>query len=78
MSVTTESSATTFSHVTMLHDWELHHSIFHNLDRGGRADSISLFKVVLDMYDQPLSRTKYFADDHYSLADLVHIPKLMN
>jgi glutathione S-transferase len=62
----------------MLYDWELYHSIFHNLDHGGRAHSIGLFKVVLDMYDQHLSRTKYFAGDHYSLADLVHIPKLMN
>lgn len=69
---------TIFSHVTMLYDWELYHSIFHNLDHGGRADSISLFKAVLDMYDQHLSRTKYFGGDHYSLADLVHIPKLLN
>ncbi|CAM6073666.1 unnamed protein product [Sphagnum tenellum] len=36
-------------HVTMLYDWELYHSIFHNLDHGGRAYSISLFKVVLDI-----------------------------
>ncbi|CAM6024754.1 unnamed protein product [Sphagnum balticum] len=52
-----ECEATILSHVTMLYDWELYHSIFHNLDHGGRAYSINLFKVVLDMYDQHLSRS---------------------